>query len=341
MKYIDGINITVFAGNGGRGYINFKKNKRGYFLSEKRNGSNGGDGGNVWLLVDSSMKTLNYFHFNRIFRAGHGQCGRNGGCTGKKGTDLFIKVPWGTRVLYQKTNNLLGDMGSFQKCLMVAKGGRHGVGNGYHRSGVFQKTNKKIDGTKGECQNLFLELLLIADVGIFGLPNSGKSSFLKAISAAQPKIADYPFTTLVPCLGVVRVNKRDKFVIADIPGIIKGASNGLGLGMRFLKHLEYCKMLLHFVDISPLDNSDPVQNIIAIKNELYNYGHELICKPCWLVFNKIDLLEKCEVDRRIKYIVNILRWTGCYYSISSMYNTNVSALCSRIMKFITCNIQNN
>lgn len=334
VKFIDAIEITVIAGDGGRGYVNLQKNRMGCFLSEKRNGSNGGDGGDVWLLVDSSMNTLNYFNFHRIFRAGHGQCGRNRGCTGKKGKDVFIKVPQGTRVLNKKTNKLLGDMDSHKKCLMVAKGGCHGVGNGYYRSNLYKKINYKIYGTKGEYQNLFLELLLIADVGIFGLPNSGKSSFLRAISAAKPKVADYPFTTLTPCLGVVSVTNYDRFIIADIPGIIKGASSGSGLGVHFLKHLERCEMLLHFVDIAPADYSDPLQNIITIEHELYSYNKKFIFKPCWLIFNKIDLLEEREVYKRIKYILSSLQWTGRYYYISSMYNRNISSLCGSIMQFI-------
>lgn len=334
MKFLDAIEIKVIAGNGGTGFVNLQKNKAGYILSGKRNGSNGGDGGNVWLLADSSFITLSYFNSCRVFRAGHGKCGRNGGRTGKKGKDIFIKVPWGTKVLQKKTNKLLGNMNSFQKCLMVAKGGRHGIGNGYYRSRFLYQ---KKCGIKGEHQDLLLELSLIADVGIFGLPNSGKSSFIRAVSSAKPKVADYPFTTLTPCLGVVQVSNYDRFVIADIPGIIKGASTGLGLGLHFLKHLQRCKMLLHFVDIAPEDRSDPIQNIIAINNELCNYNNELNCKPCWLVFNKIDLLDKFEMYKRMKYILNTLKWTSRYYYISSMYKIYVSSLCSEIMQFIINN----
>lgn len=335
VKYIDIINIIVIAGNGGRGYANVKKNKKGYFLSGKRNSSNGGDGGDVWLSVDSRINTLNHFYSCRIFRAGHGQFGRSGGRTGKKGSDVVIKVPWGTKVFIKETNSVLGNMDENQKYLMVARGGVHGVGNGYFRSNC-RNINQKIHGLKGECQNLLLELLLVADVGIFGLPNSGKSSFLRAVSSAKPKVANYPFTTLSPYLGVVSINEYDKFVVADVPGIVQGASKGLGLGMRFLKHLERCKMLLHFVDLAPEDNSDLVKNIITIKRELYNYNDILIYKPCWLVFNKIDLLKKYEVNRRIKYVLNELKWTGCYYYISSIYKINTDLLCNGIMRFISC-----
>lgn len=338
MKFVDAIDITVVAGDGGHGYANLKKNRMGYFLSDKSNSSNGGAGGDVWFLADSSLNTLNYFSTRRVFRAGHGQCGRSRGRTGKKGRDLFIRVPWGTRVLYQNTNKLLGNIDQNQTLLMVAQGGSHGVGNGYYRSCLHRKISQKLHGNKGECQHLFLELLLIADVGVFGLPNSGKSSFLRVVSEAKPKVADYPFTTLVPCLGMVRVSDYGRFIIADIPGIMEGASNGLGLGVRFLKHLERCKMLLHFVDIAPVDNSDPLQNIITIENELYTYNNELIRKPCWLIFNKIDLLKRREMHRKIRYIINSLQWTERYYFISSMYSINVSSLCSSIMQFINCQI---
>lgn len=339
MKFVDEIEITVIAGNGGRGYVSLQKNKMGYFLSEKRNGSNGGDGGDVWLLSDPGLNTLSYFCTHRIFRAGHGQCARNRGRTGKRGTDIFIKVPWGTKVLHKKTNRLLGNMNNHQKYLMVAKGGYHGVGNGYRRSCLYQKKDQKICGSKGENRNLFLEMSLIADVGIFGLPNAGKSSFLRAISKAKPKIADYPFTTLVPYLGVAWVTNGDKFVVADVPGLIKGASNGLGLGIRFLKHLDRCKMLLHVVDIAPVDHSDLVQNIVTIERELYNHNSKFISKPCWLIFNKIDLLKEWEVYKRINYVLNALRWTGRYYFISSIYNINTSNLCNSIMQFINHKIK--
>lgn len=335
MKFIDAIEIIVIAGDGGRGYINLKKNGMGEYLSGKSNGSNGGDGGDVWLLLDSNVSTLDYFYSHRVFRAGNGENGRSRGRTGKRGRDILIKVPCGTRVLYKQKNKLLGNIDNFQKSLMVAKGGYHGIGNGYYRSHIYNKIIQRTYGSKGEYQRLFLELLLIADVGVFGLPNSGKSSFLCAVSEAKPKVADYPFTTLVPFLGMVQVTYKDRFVIADIPGIIKGASiRSSGLGVRFLQHLERCKMLLHFVDIAPVDCSDPIQNIITVTRELYNYNEKFMCKPCWLIFNKIDLLKKYEVRRRIENIVRSLQWTGRYYFISSMYKVHVSHLCKEIMQFI-------
>ncbi|URJ28079.1 Obg family GTPase CgtA [Candidatus Blochmannia vicinus (nom. nud.)] len=340
MRFIDMTDITVVAGNGGHGCVSFQKTRKGGSFLKKPNGSNGGDGGNVWLLADPNVNTLNYFHFHHIFRAGHGQCGRSRGCTGKKGKDIFVKVPYGTRVSDKKTNELLGEIDSHKKWLMVAKGGRHGFGNGHFKYDPRHKKLCSTHGGAGEFQHLNLELLLIADVGILGLPNSGKSSFIRVISSAKPKVADYPFTTLVPYLGVVQINDYDRFVIADIPGIIKGASNGSGLGMRFLKHLEHCQILLHFIDIAPLDNSDPLENIITIRHELNNYSKKLICKPCWLIFNKIDLLERYVVEKKIEYIISSLQWKGRYYSISSTHNTNISLLCDSIMKFIIYHGQN-
>lgn len=335
MKFLDTTEITVLAGNGGRGFVSLKKNKIGSIVLGKGNNSNGGDGGDVWLLADANLNNLNYFYSCRIFRAGNGQCGKNGGRTGKRGEDVFIKVPWGTRVLQKNTGKILGDMGSHQKNLMVAKGGCRGIGSRFYKSRVSSQTSRNIFGARGERQHLLLELLLIADVGIFGLPNAGKSSFIRAVSEAKPKIADYPFTTLTPYLGVVQINYDNRFIIADIPGIIKGASNGLGLGMKFLKHLERCKMLLHFVDIAPSDCSNPVQNIITIENELYSYNNFLACKPCWLIFNKIDLLGGIfETRKKIQDIISTLKWVGRYYSVSSMYKIHVEFLCSEIMQFI-------
>ncbi|URJ24018.1 GTPase ObgE [Blochmannia endosymbiont of Camponotus sp.] len=333
MKFVDMTNITVIAGNGGNGCISFQKSGRRASFLKKPNGSNGGNGGDVWLLADPNINTLNYFHSNCVFRAGHGQCGRSRGCTGKRGKDVVVKVPWGTRVSYKKTNKLLGDMGIHHKRLMVAKGGRHGLGNGHFKSSV-RRNVLNTHGSTGEFQHLLLELLLIANVGIFGLPNSGKSSFIRMISAAKPKVADYPFTTLVPYLGVVQINNYDRFIIADIPGVIKGASHGLGLGMRFLKHLEHCQILLHFIDIAPVDGSDPLENIITIQHELSNYNTNLVSKPCWLIFNKIDLLERHAAEKRINHVISSLKWKGRYYSISSVHNTNISSLCNSIMKFI-------
>ncbi|URJ25180.1 Obg family GTPase CgtA [Candidatus Blochmannia ocreatus (nom. nud.)] len=335
MKFIDMTDITVIAGDGGNGYISVKKTGKKFPFLKKLYSSNGGDGGNVWLLADSNMNNLSYFCFKNVFKAGNGHGGSKNGCSGSRGKDIIIKVPWGTKVICRQTNKLLGEMGQHQQRLMVAKGGMHGSGHIKRRHISYHTTSNSImDGEKGESHNLLLELRLIADVGVFGLPNSGKSSFLHVVSSAKPKVANYPFTTLVPNLGVVKVNDYNRFVVADIPGIIKGASDGSGLGIRFLKHLEHCHILLHFVDIAPSDNSNPLDNIITIQNELNNYKNGLLYKPCWLIFNKIDLLASYLVKKKITYIINTLKWKERYYYISSVYKTNVSELCNAIMKFI-------
>lgn len=346
MKFVDSANITVIAGNGGDGCISFYKKKGKNNFLRRLDSSNGGDGGDVYLLSDVNMNTLNVFRYNRIFRAGHGFRGRSRNCTGKKGKDLLIKVPVGTRVYVQKTNKLLGDMINYSFTpLMVAKGGHHGSGNKYSKYFLFNKQNmdsvyhKKIYGMSGELQHLQLELIMIADVGLFGLPNSGKSSFISMVSNAKPKIAHYPFTTLIPNLGTVQMDSYGdkRFVIADIPGIIRGASRGLGLGIRFLKHLERCRMLLHFVDISPSDNSNPIENILSIEQELNSYNDILINKTRWLIFNKIDLLSQCMLKNKIDYIIKALQWKDRYYSISVIDDVNVSSLCYDIMQFINHN----
>lgn len=348
MKFIDSTNIIVEAGSGGSGCISFQKRGKGNFFG-KPNGSNGGDGGDVWLLADSNMNTLGYFNDNRVFRAGNGGKGRSRFCTGSRGKDIIIKVPQGTRVSCQKTNQLLGDMviGNFGiSRLLVAKGGRHGIGNKNFRflnqrlrSGVKRFVEHRIQGMPGEIQHLLLELFLIADVGLFGLPNSGKSSFIRTVSKAKPKVADYPFTTLEPYLGVVQVDPilNNSFIVADIPGIIKGASRGLGLGMQFLKHLKFCKMLLHFVDLNVLDYFNLINDILDIEKELNNYDAKLITKKRWLVFNKIDLLDKFESKKRIDYIIRALKWKEPYYFISVINNINITLLCNDIMRFIHCN----
>lgn len=345
MKFVDSAKITVIAGNGGNGCISFQKKGRNNLL-KKPDGSNGGDGGNVWLLSDINMNTLNYFCYNRIFRAVHGEKGHSKNCTGKKGKDIFIKVPLGTKVYVQKTYKLLGDMIDYCNTpLIVAKGGRHGLGNNHFKYSFLNRQYKKAlfyktYGMLGECQDLLLELMLIADVGLFGLPNSGKSSFISMISNAKPKIANYPFTTLTPNLGTVQINDSygtNRFVVADIPGIIKGASYGLGLGIRFLKHLERCSMLLHFVDIGSIDSSNPVENIASVERELNNYNTTLIRKTRWLVFNKIDLLSQFKLENKIDHIIRSLQWKDRYYSISAIKGINVLSLCYDIMQFINHN----
>lgn len=346
MRFIDSAKIVVFAGNGGNGCVSFQK-KGGTRYLGKPDGSNGGDGGDVCLLSDCNLNTLDYFRYNRIFRATNGSRGYSKNCTGKRGKDLVIRVPRGTRVCCQDTSQILGDMMDDNSLIIVAKGGRFGLGNSnfkkyysqYNKKkmSVFQ-LNSRVRGTQGENRRLLLDLVLIADVGLFGLPNSGKSSFLNIVSKATPKIANYPFTTLVPNLGVVKINEyNDQFVIADIPGIIKGAATGLGLGIKFLKHLERCRMLLHFVDIKPMDHSNPIENILAAERELLNFNIKLTFKTRWLVFNKIDLLSTSKIERKINHIIRSISWNSSYYAISVIDNKNIEHLCHDIAQFIMSN----
>ncbi|KEY59764.1 Obg family GTPase CgtA [Serratia sp. DD3] len=332
MKFVDEATILVVAGDGGNGCVSFRREK--YIPNGGPDGGDGGDGGDVYLLADENLNTLIDYRFEKSFRAERGQNGQSRDCTGKRGKDVVIKVPVGTRIKDQGTGEILGDMIRHQQRLMVAKGGWHGLGNTRFKSSVNRAPRQKTLGTKGEMRDILLELLLLADVGMLGLPNAGKSTFIRAVSAAKPKVADYPFTTLVPSLGVVRMDHEQSFVVADIPGLIEGAHEGAGLGIRFLKHLERCRVLLHLVDIDPIDGSDPVENAKVIINELNQYSENLSQKPRWLVFNKIDLLDEQEAAERAKAIVAGMGWEGQYYMISAANREGVNALCWDVMNFI-------
>ncbi|WOA54398.1 Obg family GTPase CgtA [Dickeya solani] len=332
MKFVDEATILVVAGDGGNGCVSFRREK--YIPNGGPDGGDGGDGGDVYLLADENLNTLIDYRFEKNFRAERGQNGQSRDCTGKRGKDITIKVPVGTRVLDQSTGEVLGDMTRNQQKLMVAKGGWHGLGNTRFKSSVNRAPRQKTSGTPGEERELMLELLLLADVGMLGLPNAGKSTFIRAVSAAKPKVADYPFTTLVPSLGVVRMDSEKSFVVADIPGLIEGASEGAGLGIRFLKHLERCRVLLHLIDLAPIDESDPIENAKVIVNELQQYSASLAEKPRWLVFNKVDLLEKGEAEKRAKEIAAALGWEGKYYLISAANREGVNSLCWDVMNFL-------
>ncbi|MGM3162082.1 Obg family GTPase CgtA [Dickeya undicola] len=332
MKFVDEATILVVAGDGGNGCVSFRREK--YIPNGGPDGGDGGDGGDVYLLADENLNTLIDYRFEKSFRAERGQNGQSRDCTGKRGKDITIKVPVGTRVLDKSTGEVLGDMTRNQQKLMVAKGGWHGLGNTRFKSSVNRAPRQKTSGTPGEERELMLELLLLADVGMLGLPNAGKSTFIRAVSAAKPKVADYPFTTLVPSLGVVRMDSEKSFVVADIPGLIEGASEGAGLGIRFLKHLERCRVLLHLIDLAPIDESDPIENAKVIVNELQQYSASLAEKPRWLVFNKVDLLEKGEAEKRAKAIAAALGWEGQYYLISAANREGVNALCWDVMNFL-------
>lgn len=332
MKFVDEATISVIAGNGGNGCISFRREK--HLSSGGPNGGDGGDGGDIYLLADENLNTLIDYRFIKTFRAECGQNGKSSNCTGKRGNDLTIHVPVGTRIFDQTTGEILGDMLHHHQRMMVAKGGFHGLGNTRFKSSINRTPRQKTLGTKGETRELALELLLLADVGMLGLPNAGKSTFIRMVSSAKPKVADYPFTTLIPNLGVVRMDHQKIFVIADVPGLISGASSGIGLGIRFLKHLERCHVLLHLIDISPLDGSDPIENAKIIINELQLYNGTLLNKPRWLVFNKIDLLDEHEAKVRAKNIAVAIGWKERHYTISAIKRYGIEELCWDLISFI-------
>ncbi|MFY8274346.1 Obg family GTPase CgtA [Pseudoalteromonas sp. SSDWG2] len=332
MKFVDEVEIRAEAGDGGSGVVSFRREK--YVPDGGPDGGDGGDGGSVYLEADENLNTLIDYQFERFHRAERGTNGQSRNCTGKKGTDLVLKVPVGTRVTDVDTQESLGDLTKHGQKLIVAKGGFHGLGNTRFKSSTNRAPRQKTLGTPGEVRNLKLELMLLADVGLLGLPNAGKSTFIRSVSAAKPKVADYPFTTLVPNLGVVRPASGQSFVIADIPGLIEGASDGAGLGIRFLKHLERCRVLLHIIDVLPVDGSDPVDNAFAIINELHQYSPKLADKPRWLVFNKIDLLPQDEVEEICARIAQELGVEQDIYKISAASKLNTQELCQDIMQLL-------
>lgn len=334
MKFVDEAHIQVEAGDGGNGCVSFRREK--YIPKGGPDGGDGGDGGDVYLVADNNLNTLIDFRFERKFVAGRGENGRSADCTGHRGNDIVITVPVGTRTLDENTGELLGDLTRHGQKIMVAKGGFHGLGNTRFKSSINRAPTQKTDGSKGEKRLLHLELLLLADVGLLGFPNAGKSTFIRSVSAAKPKVADYPFTTLAPNLGVVSVGNKRSFVVADIPGLIEGAAEGAGLGHRFLKHLERCSVLLHLVDLYPVDNSDPVNNIKIIESELEKYSEKLAKKPRFLVFNKIDL-DPDGSEERINEIISKLGITDKFYRISALNKENLQDLCQDLMQIVESN----
>ncbi|QPG05331.1 Obg family GTPase CgtA [Salinimonas marina] len=332
MKFVDEAEVRVEAGDGGNGTIGFRREK--YVPKGGPDGGDGGDGGSVYLEADENLNTLIDYRFERFHRAQRGQNGQGSDCTGRGGEDLFMKVPVGTRATDIETGEVLGDLTRHGQRLKVAQGGFHGLGNARFKSSTNRAPRQKTNGTPGEIRNLRLELMLLADVGMLGMPNAGKSTFIRSVSAAKPKVADYPFTTLVPNLGVVRQDAQRSFVIADIPGLIEGAAEGAGLGIRFLKHLERCRILLHMVDLLPADLSDPAENAKIIVEELEKYSPKLADKPRWLIFNKADLLLEDEVDEVVEKVTQALNWEGPVYKISAFQKMHTDALCRDVMDFI-------
>lgn len=332
MKFVDEVEIRVEAGDGGNGIVSFRREK--YVQKGGPDGGDGGDGGDVYLEADENLNTLIDYRFERFHKAERGQNGQSANCTGKRGSDLVLKVPVGTRATDCETLEVLGETMKHGQRLMVAKGGFHGLGNARFKSSTNRAPRQKSNGTPGEIRTLNLELLLLADVGLLGLPNAGKSTFIRSVSAAKPKVADYPFTTLIPNLGVVRLDAQKSFVIADIPGLIAGAADGAGLGIRFLKHLERCRVLLHLIDLMPVDGSDPVDNARTIIAELEKYSPELAAKPRWLVFNKIDLLLPEDAEQVCQRIRKELDWEAPCFEISAFQKQGTDDLCYEIIELL-------
>ena len=292
MKFVDEATVRVQAGNGGHGTLSFRREK--YVPRGGPDGGDGGHGGDVWLVGDKGLNTLADFRVARKFKAENGQPGAGRNRTGRSGNSLDVHVPCGTVVADVDTGEVIGEVLVHGGRLRVAAGGRGGLGNARFKSSTNRAPRQTTNGTPGEARHLKLELKLLADVGLLGLPNAGKSTLIRAMSSARPKVADYPFTTLHPNLGVVRVGEAASFVMADIPGLIAGAADGAGLGIRFLRHLARNHLLLHVVDIAPVEGGDPFSACEIIENELARYGDELTAKPRWIVLNKIDLLVEAQ-----------------------------------------------
>ena len=338
MKFVDEVVVRVEGGDGGHGCLSFRREK--FIPRGGPDGGDGGDGGDVYLIADKSVNTLVEFRYKRLLRAQNGQPGMGNLRSGKKGGDLVVSVPLGTMVYDKETRELIGDLIEEGQRFCVARGGRHGLGNAYFKSSTNRTPRKKTSGKEGEKYELKLELKLLADVGLLGLPNAGKSTFIRAVSKATPKIADYPFTTLYPHLGVVCIREYRSFVIADIPGIIEGASAGAGLGIQFLRHLERTHILLHIVDMTSLLLAEGgldsvIKDVQAIIGELKGFSRNLLEKPRWLIFNKMDLLSlEEEIKKCCKELIRKLNWHGPIYKISAIQHKGTQKLCYDLMKFI-------
>ncbi len=332
MKFVDEAVITVTAGNGGNGCISFRREK--FIPLGGPDGGDGGDGGSVWLQADENLNTLVDFRHERYFKAQRGQNGMGRQMFGKAGEDITIKVPVGTEVINVATDEIIGDLTEHGARLLVAQGGEGGKGNVHYKSSVNRAPRKAGTGTPGEEREIRLEMKLLADVGLLGFPNAGKSTFIRAVSAATPKVADYPFTTLHPNLGVVSVEVARSFVIADIPGLIEGAADGAGLGSLFLRHVQRTRLLLHLVDMAPFDESiDPAQQVRAIEDELRKYDPDMLEKPRWLVLNKGDLLDDDERTARAEAIIKALDWKEPWFTVSAIGREGTWPIMLKIQQF--------
>ena len=333
MRFVDEAEVRVEAGDGGNGTIGFRREK--YIPMGGPDGGDGGDGGSVYLIAAENVNTLVDFRYHAVHRAQRGQNGMSRNCTGRKGDDCYVPVPLGTQVSDAETGEVIGDLTKIGETLLVAQGGFHGLGNTRFKSSINRAPQKASKGSEGEHRRLNLELTLIADVGLLGMPNAGKSSLIRAVSAATPKVADYPFTTLHPNLGVVRIDDLRSFVIADIPGVIEGAAEGAGLGLQFLKHLLRTGLLLHLIDVEPYESMEsPVQSAKKIIHEVEKWSDALAAKPRWLVLNKIDRVPAEEIDQRCQTIVDELEWTGPVFKIAAINGSGTRELMFAIMTFL-------
>ncbi|MBL8484513.1 MAG: GTPase ObgE [Rhodocyclaceae bacterium] len=333
MKFFDEAKIEVIAGDGGDGAVAFRREK--YVPRGGPSGGDGGHGGSIYALADHNLNTLIEYRYQRIFRAERGENGRGKDCYGKGGEDLELRVPVGTVIRDLASGETLADLDHDGARAMIAEGGRGGLGNLHFKSSVNRAPRQSTPGTPGVRRELHLELKVLADVGLLGMPNAGKSTFIRAVSAARPKVADYPFTTLQPNLGVVRVDTNRSFVLADIPGLIEGAAEGAGLGHQFLRHLGRTRLLLHLVDIAPLAaDADPVRDAHAIIDELRKYDEDLYRKPRWLVLNKIDLLAEEDRQARIEQFLAAYGPVDQVFAVAAINGTGCPPLCYRIMDFL-------
>ncbi|MFZ5655579.1 MAG: Obg family GTPase CgtA [Pseudomonadota bacterium] len=335
MKLVDEAEIQVIAGNGGNGCVGFRREK--FIPLGGPDGGDGGDGGSVWLVADENLNTLVDFRHQRIFKAQRGENGMGRQMYGKAGDDLVVTVPVGTVITNVETDEVIGDLTRHGERLLVAQGGKGGLGNMHFKSSVNRAPRKALPGLPGEQRTLKLELKLLADVGLLGFPNAGKSTFIRAVSAATPKVADYPFTTLYPNLGVVSVEPHRSFVIADIPGLIEGAAEGAGLGAQFLRHLQRTRLLLHLVDVAPMEGGvegvSPAEQVRAIEHELGKHDPELLQKPRWLILNKADLVLDEERNEIAKAVIDELGWSGPWYVVSAIGREGTWPIMKDVMAF--------
>ncbi|MDN3557144.1 Obg family GTPase CgtA [Halomonas maura] len=333
MQFVDEASIIVEAGKGGNGCLSFRREK--YVPKGGPDGGDGGHGGSVYLIGDDALNTLIDFKYQRFYKAQNGQPGQGRQMSGRAGDDLHVKVPVGTTVIDEDTLEVIADVTEIGQVVLVAQGGRRGLGNIHFKSSTNRAPRRTTPGTEGERRNLRFEMKVMADVGLLGLPNAGKSTLIRSVSAAKPKVANYPFTTLVPNLGVVKIGQHEHFVMADIPGLIEGASDGAGLGLRFLKHLTRTRLLFHVVDVAPFDESDPVQAAEAIVHELGQFSPTLAERPRWLVLNKLDLLPAEEREAAADEIVRRLGWEGPVFRVSAISGEGTEALVQAAHRWLT------